>query len=235
MLVVITGASQGIGEATALAFAREPGARLALLATRREALEGVASACTALGAAARAFVCDITSAEQVARTAIAVQAWAGTPRVLVNNAGRYAPTTVLDAEDDVFCGQIEANLTGAFRITRAFAGPMAAARAGSIYFVCSVASLAAYPGGLAYTAAKHGLLGLARGVREDLRPHGVRVTAVLPGPTRTPSWDGVPVVDGALSPASDVAEAIVACERTSALSCVEELLIKPVQRFAVGN
>ena len=83
------------------------------------------------------------------------------------------------------------NLTGAFAVTQAFLPAMRRRESGHLFFMGSVASIMAYPGNAGYCAAKHGLRGLARVVREETKGEGLRVTTVLPGATDTPTWEGV--------------------------------------------
>ena len=225
--VVITGASQGIGAAIAHAFAAVPGARLALLARSERTLAEVAAACRDLGAEAEAFPCDVTDDGAVAQTAEQVAARFGTADVLVNNAGLFRPGPLLETTPDGFREQVEVNLTSAFLVTRAFLPPMLAARRGHVFFLASVASLRAYPGGAVYGAAKHGLLGLARGVREETRTHGIRVTTLLPGATYTPSWEGAGVDESRLMPATDIAQTVLDAWRLSDRSVVEEIILRP--------
>ena len=226
-VVVITGASQGIGAAIACAFAGVEGARLALLARSADKLEAVAAECRARGAEAEGFVCDVTDDAAVAQAAERVAARFGTADVLVNNAGLFRPGPLLETTPEAFREQVEVNLTSAFLVTRAFLPPMLAAGRGHVFFLASVASLRAYPGGAAYGAAKHGLLGLARGVREETRERGIRVTALLPGATYTPSWEGVEVPRERLMPAEDVAQAVLDAWSLSDRSVVEEIILRP--------
>ncbi|MEL6616061.1 MAG: SDR family oxidoreductase [Bacteroidota bacterium] len=278
--IVITGASQGIGRAVALAYAARastaPGAsgvRLALLARNAEALEATAAACRALGAKADGFVCDVTDDAAVERASGDVLARLGTPDVLVNNAGAFVPGGFLETTPEAFRAQVEVNLTSAFLVTRAFlpamlaraeTGPASSLEAsgasgsstrpegdptaatspeasvplpsspiprppaaGDIVFMASVASTRGYPGGTAYGAAKHGLLGLARTLREETKDRGLRVITVLPGATLTPSWDGVDVPKERLMPPEAIAQAVVAATSLPRGAVVEELLIRP--------
>jgi short-subunit dehydrogenase len=104
---------------------------------------------------------------------------------------------------------------------------MIEANEGHIFFLGSVASLRAYPESAGYCAAKHGLLGLARAVRNETTRHGLRVTTVLPGATWTPSWSGVDIPEHRFMPAEDVAQAIVECTALGPRTVVEELLLRP--------
>ncbi|CAM3226524.1 SDR family oxidoreductase [Rhodothermus bifroesti] len=226
-VVVITGASQGIGAAIAQAFAEEPAAQLALVARNQERLEAVAAACRDRGAETLVLPCDLTNAAAVEAVARSVLAHWGAPEVLVNNAGLFRPAPLRQTTVEEFQAQLEANLTSAFLVTRAFLEPMIAQRRGHIFFMGSVASLKAYPGSVAYCAAKHGLLGLARVVREETRQLGLRVTVVLPGATYTPSWTGVDLPETRFMPAEDIARAVRDIYHLSARTVVEEILLRP--------
>ena len=228
-VVVITGASQGIGAAIAEVFAEAYGAeaRLALVARSEDKLAAVAEACRAHGASAEAFRCDVTDDEAVAAMAEAVQTQFDVPDVLVNNAGAFVPATFSETDTTTFRAQIEANLTSAFLVTRVFLDAMQARGSGDLFFMASVAALRGYPGGVAYCAAKHGLLGLARVVREETKAHGLRVTTVLPGATRTASWDGTDLPDDRFMAPADVARAVLGAHQLSGRAVVEELLIRP--------
>jgi NAD(P)-dependent dehydrogenase (short-subunit alcohol dehydrogenase family) len=226
MFVVITGASQGIGAAIAEAFAAEPDCRLGLLARRHDRLEAVATRCRSQGAAAECFVCDVTRTDDVARVADDLLGH-GVPDVVVNNAGRFEPGSVLDTSAEQFRAQLEVNLVSAFLVTRAFLPSMRRAGQGHLFYLGSVASLQAYPGGAAYCAAKHGLLGLARAVREETRDCGIRDTTLLPGATWTPSWEGAPVPEDRMMPATDLGRTVVELHRLSTRSVAEEIVLRP--------
>ena len=227
MVVVVTGASQGIGRAIAEAFAARDGAQVALVARTESKLEATAEACRDRGGEARVLPADVTDAAAVADVAETVRAEWGVPDVLVNNAGRfrYAPLDELTLEG--FREQLDVNLTGTFAVTQAFLPAMREQGAGHLFFVGSVASLQAYPGNAGYCAAKHGVRGLARTVRAETKDEGLRVTTVLPGATYTPTWDGVDLPEDRFMPPEDVAQAVVDATRLSDRTVVEELLLRP--------
>ncbi|SHK60769.1 SDR family oxidoreductase [Rhodothermus profundi] len=226
-VVVVTGASQGIGAAIARAFAEEPQARLVLVARRLQKLEAVAADCRARGAETLVLPCDVTDEAAVAAMARQVLDRWGAPDVLVNNAGQFQPAPLRDTSVDTFRAQLEVNLTSAFLVTQAFLESMIARRRGHIFFMGSVASLRAYPGSVAYCAAKHGLLGLARVVREETRTLGIRVTVLLPGATHTPSWEGVALPEERFMPAEDIAQTVRALHHLSARTVAEEIILRP--------
>lgn len=225
--IIITGASQGIGQAVAEVFAAEPEARLALVSRNEARLAAVADACRARGAEALVVPCDVTRDAAVARMAETILDRWGAPDVLVNNAGLFRPGMIRDTTADAFREQVEVNLTSAFLVTQAFLAPMTERGRGHLFYLASVASLRAYPGGVAYCAAKHGLLGLARVVREETKGVGLRVTALIPGATYTPSWAEADLPEERFMPAEDIARAALACYHLSDRSVVEELLIRP--------
>jgi len=231
MDIVITGASQGIGAAIARTFASEPPGdaptRIALAARSVDALNTVADTVREHGAEALVCPTDVTDDEDVAQMADRVlEAW-GAPDVLVNNAGafRYAPLDELTL--DGFRDQINVNLTGAFAVTQAFLPAMRERETGHLFFMASVASIQAYPGNAGYCAAKHGLRGLARVVREETKEDGLRVTTVIPGATRTPTWEGTELPDERFMAPEDIAQAVVDATELSSRTVVEELLLRP--------
>lgn len=226
-VVVITGASHGIGRAIAEAFASEPDVKIALVSRDEEKLEAVASACADRGADTVVLPTDVTDDEAVAEMARTVcKAW-GPPDVLVNNAGLFRPGLIVETTAEVFRRQIGVNLISAFTVTRSFLPRMIERRKGHIFFSASVASIKAYPGGVGYCASKHGLLGLARVVRAETRDAGIRVTSLILGATLTPSWEGTDFPDDRFIPVEDVAEAALSAYRMSGRSVVEEILIRP--------
>lgn len=227
-LVVITGASQGIGAAIARAFAAAiPGVRLALVARNAGNLAVVASACAAAGAKAGVFPCDVAAEEPVAELEAAVRRRFGSPDVLVNNAGKFVGGDLLGTTPADFDRVVAANLRSLFLVTRAFAPAMVRRGRGDIFNMGSVAGLKAHPGAAAYTAAKFGVAGLSQAMRAEWRDKGVRVCCVHPGPTASPSWKGSGVPAARMMPAEDVALAFIALYRMTRRTVVEEIVLRP--------
>ncbi len=231
-VVLITGASQGIGAAIAGTFAKElrdvSGCRLALVARNGANLRRVAQRCLRAGAAeVETFACDVSNADAVETMAGEVRARFRQVDVLVNNAGYFAPDPLLSMSPKRFDALLAANLRSVFLVTRAFAPAMAARGRGDVFVMASVAGVRAFPAGGAYVAAKHGVLGLARALREELKPRGVRVVTVLPGATESPSWKGSGVPAARMMPAADVARAFFDAYRLDRRTVVEEIILRP--------
>lgn len=228
--VLITGASQGIGAAVARAFASDPSPSTLLLVSRSaDKLEAIEAECRDFGAEAIAFPCDVTDEAAVEKLGAEVANQVGAIDILINNAGQFEPGAFLDTSVDSFRAQLEVNLTSAFLVTRAFLPAMLERKTGRIVMIGSVASVKGYPGGAAYGAAKHGLLGLARTLREETLGSGVGITTLLPGATLTPSWDGVDVPAERLMPPEDIAKLVVGVTSLSPRTVVEELLVRPAE------
>ena len=185
-IVMITGASAGIGEACAHAFARE-GARLILAARRRERLEGLAATlATAHGTETHLLELDVREREQVdAAVAGLPAAWAEID-VLVNNAGlsrgldKVQEGKFLDWEE-----MIDTNVKGLLWVTRAVVPGMIERGRGHIINIGSTAGKEVYPRGNVYCASKHAVDALTKGLRIDLLPHGIKVTQIAPGLAET--------------------------------------------------
>ncbi|WP_322488160.1 SDR family NAD(P)-dependent oxidoreductase [Chloroflexus sp.] len=221
--ILITGASRGIGAATALALA-QPNTRLTLAARSRAALEAVAAQAAAAGAECVVTPCDVTDPEQVAAT-VALAADGGRLDVVLHSVGGalVAPLEAMSLAE--WEAHLRAQLTSLFLVAQHATTHMD--RGGLLINIASVAARQAFPGWSAYVAAKHGALGFAAAIREELRPRGIRVCSILPAATDTAIWDTIP---GEWSRAnmlqpSDVAATIVAIVALPPYVTVEDVTI----------
>lgn len=228
-VVLITGASQGIGAAIGRVFAAELPCRLALVARNEKNLRAVAAACLKLGAEAEIFPCDVTHEAAVRKTARIVASHFGPIDVLINNAGVFEGAPFLKTPAAQFDRLIATNLRSAFLVTQAFLPAMLKRRRGDIFFMSSIAGLSAYPNGAAYCAAKFGVTGLAQVLRAETKGSGVRVCCVHPGATWTPSWSKSGVKEQRLMPAEDIAQVILDVHRLSRRTVVEQIILRPEQ------
>lgn len=227
-VILITGASQGMGAAMARTFAREVrGARLALVARNVRNLQAVAKSCTNLGAKAEVFECDVRNAASVELMAAEVGRRLGPPDVLINNAGAFTMAPFAQTTLAQFDEMIAVNLRSAFLVTQAFLPAMLGRRSGDVFFVSSIAGLGAYPQAAAYCAAKFGVTGLAKVLRAETKAHGIRVCCVHPGATWSPSWERSGVKPERIMPAEDIAQAILDVHRLGRRTVVEEIVLRP--------
>lgn len=227
-MVLITGASQGIGAAIALTFAREVrGVRLVLVARNARNLEAVERDCRKLGATAAAFACDVADGAAVAAMAAAVTKRFRAVDVLINNAGSFAMAPFAETSIEEFDRLIGANLRSAFLVTRAFLPAMLQRKSGDIFFMSSIAGLGAYPQSTAYCAAKFGVTGMAKVLRAETKDQGIRVCCVHPGATWSPSWENSGVKPARIMPAEDIARAFFDVYRLGRRTVVEEIVLRP--------
>jgi len=227
-IILITGASQGIGAAIAKTFATEvKGVRLALVARNVAKLKVTAKACGKLGAKAEAFECDVSNEASVGLMAEAVGKDFGRVDVLINNAGAFAMASFVETTVDEFDRMIAVNLRSAFLVTQAFLPAMLKRKHGDIFFLSSIAGLGAYPNAAAYCAANFGVTGLAKVLRAETKDHGVRVCCVHPGATWSPSWEQSGVKPERIMPAEDIARAMLDVYRLGRRTVVEEIVLRP--------
>ncbi|MCW2765696.1 MAG: NADP-dependent 3-hydroxy acid dehydrogenase YdfG [Nocardioides sp.] len=179
---VVTGASSGIGAATALSLAAA-GHPVALGARRVNRCEEVAARIREGGGEATVHPLDLTESESVEAFAKAVVADLGDVEVVVSNAGAVAPGTLHEVESERFAREIDLNLIGAHRLVRAFVPGMVERRRGDVVFVSSDVAVRARPFMSSYAAGKWGLEGMANAMQMELEGTGVRASIVRPGPT----------------------------------------------------
>ena len=184
---LITGGGRGIGAAIATALAAE-GARISLLGRDRAVLEQHAAKLPA-SAAAQVVVADVADAASVASAFALARARHGEIEVLVNNAGVAAGRPFTKTDETVWASMIGINLTGTYHCTREVVPAMIAAGRGRIVNIASVAGLVGGSYIAAYSAAKHGVIGLTRALATELGPKGITVNAVCPGFTESAMLD----------------------------------------------
>ncbi|MCD4526006.1 SDR family oxidoreductase [Nocardioides sp. cx-173] len=183
---VVTGASSGIGAATALTLARA-GHPVALGARRTALCEDLADRIRADGGEASVHALDLTDADSVTGFAKAVAADLGDIEVVVSNAGAVAPGTTHEVDTERFARELDLTLVGAHRLVRALVPGMVERRRGDLVFVSSDVAVRPRPFMSSYAAGKWGLEGMAQAMQMELEGTGVRASIVRPGPT----WSGM--------------------------------------------
>ena len=209
MNAVITGASRGIGKAVARIFALH-GYDLYLCSKNEEPLfrtiDEIKKDFPAIAVDGKAL--DLGNKQQAQLFGEWVNSNADTLDVLVNNSGNFIQGNVSDEPDGVLEEMIEVNLYSAYYLTRTILPKMKAAKSGHIFTLCSIASLAAYPNGGAYSISKFALLGFTKNLRRELQQYGIKVTAIIPGAAYTDSWKSSGISEQRLMEADDIGKVI---------------------------
>lgn len=227
-VAVITGASKGIGKATALAFAAA-GAKVVLAARTREDIEQVASNLSAGGTEALAVPTDVTDVEEVKhlmqRTLDVYQRL----DILVNNAGSGRFGKVVDFAPNDWEMVLDSNLKGVYLCAKYALPPMLAQGCGQIINVLSIAAKVAFEASSAYCAAKAGALALTKVLATEVRQQNIRVTAILPGSVHTTFWEEIPEhpdFEKMLKP-EHVADTIISVCQQPLGMVTEEIVVTP--------
>lgn len=190
-LILVTGASSGIGAATSRALANE-GGRVVLLARTESSLATVAEDIAVRGGRAWAYPVDLTDAAAVDRAAAHIRSVIGAPDIVVNNAGAGRWLFVEETTPDQAVQMMAAPYFAAFFITRAFIPEMLARNQGHIVNLTSPAAILPWPGALTYGAARWAMRGFSKGLAADLYQTGIGVTLIVAGHTKSTYWEHNP-------------------------------------------
>ncbi|MEP6699759.1 MAG: SDR family oxidoreductase [Bacteroidota bacterium] len=227
MNVLITGASKGIGKAIAEIFAANghnlflcSRGELALYKTLEELLTRFP------GVTIKAKPFDLSKKEE----AIAFANWClsfAVPDIVINNAGLFEPGMVHNEPDGLLESQMATNVYSAYHVSRTVLPKMMERKSGHIFNICSIASLDAYENGGAYSVSKFALYGFSKNLREEMKTHGIKVTAIHPGAVMTDSWGSFDNSSKRIMEADDIAKMVYAASQLSLQACVEEILLRP--------
>lgn len=227
-IAVITGASRGFGKAIAEIYAANG---YNLVITGRQAM----ALYTAMESLQTRFPDIVIKAKPadlgVKQEVLDLGEWITNTvphiDILVNNAGSFVPGSVHNEPDGALEQMIATNLFSAYHLTRSLLPRMMEHGSGHIFNMCSIASLNAYPNGGAYGISKFALLGFSKNLREEMMPHGIKVTSVIPGAAFTDSWAGSGIDPKRIMTAKDIAQLVFAASQLSVQACVEEILVRP--------
>ncbi|MES3018100.1 MAG: SDR family oxidoreductase [Bacteroidota bacterium] len=153
----------------------------------------------------------------------------GTANVLVNNAGLFIPSGLMEEADNTLERQMNVNLYTPHFLSKFFVKHLVGDSQGHIFNICSIASVAPMISCASYSVTKAALLSLTKLLREELIPSGIKVTAVLPGATLTDSWSGTSLPSERFVLADDVAKAVLNCLSMSPGANVDEIIIRPLK------
>jgi 3-oxoacyl-[acyl-carrier protein] reductase len=148
--------------------------------------------------------------------------------VLVNNAGLYIPSGIMEEDVECLQRQMQVNVFAPHYLSKFFAAKMIEYGKGHIINICSIASLEPVVRAGSYSISKTAMLGLTKALREELRPSGIKVTAVLPGSTLTDSWSGTELPKDWFILSEDIAKSIINCLKMSSGANIDEIIIRPL-------
>ena len=227
-LIVVSGGSQGIGRAIISKFTAE-GFDAVTCARHAGDLEVLKIQMENLNPGSNIFFrqTDMSVSKEAQAFADYVLSLDRPVNVLVNNAGYFVPGEISSEPEGNLESMINANLYSAYHLTRGLVHQMKSNKGGHIFNMCSIASIQAYENGGSYAISKAAMLGLSRCLREELKSHRVRVTAVMPGATKTRSWAGAGLPDERFIRPEDIANAVFSAYALSNNSVVEEIIIRP--------
>jgi 3-oxoacyl-[acyl-carrier protein] reductase len=191
-IALVTGAASGMGRATAMLFADE-GARVAVTDLQKDAVDDVVSQICEAGGDAVGFVLDVSQRDQIDRVVEEIVAHFGGLDILINNAGISRPAPVESADFEASWDQtIAINLTAHARLIRAALPHLEKHQSGRVVNIASTEGMGAQPFVSAYTASKHGVVGLTRAMAVELGKRGVTFNCICPGPIETGMTAAIP-------------------------------------------
>jgi 3-oxoacyl-[acyl-carrier protein] reductase len=228
-VALVTGASRGIGYAVARRLA-ELGARIGMCARDAQRLGGVVAEFRGEGITALGLPADISHPGEVASLVQKVENSLGPVEILVNNAGIGYFGPAQEASEKDWDSVVNTNLKAAFLLSREVAPGMVRRGCGHIVQIVSLAGKSAFAGGAIYCASKWGLLGFSKCLAEDLRPHGIRVSAICPGTVATDFSPHAGKDTSKMLQPEDVAHAVESIVTQSPQSFISEIELRPTQK-----
>jgi NADP-dependent 3-hydroxy acid dehydrogenase YdfG len=239
-VALVTGASSGIGEATALALA-EQGAKVAIAARRKERLDALAAKLADLDAEPLVLVADLVRDDEAQRVVKETETHYGRLDILINNAGVMYLEPVAEADLGRWRSMLELNVLSLIASSQAALEGMRARRDGHIVNISSVAGRVANPNAAAYAATKFGVVGFSESLRREVYKDNIRVSVIEPGMVDTELRDHVSheasrrAVNARAGEmrqlqAEDIADTILFCVTRPDYVCINEVLLRPTDQ-----
>ncbi|MGL1885676.1 MAG: SDR family NAD(P)-dependent oxidoreductase [Reichenbachiella sp.] len=226
--IVISGGTKGIGRAIVEQFAAQ-GNRILTCSRNEKELKELKLQLDSKYGKEVVFIykADLSKPKEVAGFVEFVSSQVEKVDVLVNNTGMFIPGAIHDEAEGSLESMINTNLYSAYHLTRGLVKGMIDKKSGDIFNICSVASAKAYPNGGSYSISKFAMYGMSQGLREELKPFGIRVISVLPGATLTASWEGVDLPEERFIKAEDVALSVWNAHSLSRNTVIEDIVLRP--------
>lgn len=230
MNVIITGASRGIGKSIAERFAEDKqGHTIVLCARNEERLERFAKELQ--GRFPRTNIRYKAADLSTKSGAASFTRWVlnSMPKVdiLINNVGSFIQGNISNEPENALEDMMAVNLYSAYYTTRGLLPAMISEKSGHIFTIGSIAALKAYPNGGAYSISKFALNGFTQNLREELKPHGIKVTAIISGAVYTDSWIGSGVQESRIMEADDISKIVYSATQLSPQATIEEIVVRP--------
>lgn len=227
-LLVISGGTKGIGKAIVENFVLN-GFDIITCSRNQKDIDRLIDEIVESGRSnkIKGFKADLSDRKEVDGFVKFINSFNRPVDVLINNAGTFQPGKISTEQEGIFEQMLETNLHSAYHLTRGLIGDIVKNKNGHIINICSTASIMPYVNGGSYCISKYAIYGMTQVLREEMKEHNVRVTAVLPGATYTSSWEGAEVPPERLMKPEDVAAAVWNAYEMSSRTVVEEIILRP--------
>ena len=225
-VVIVTGGTRGVGRAVVTLFARK-GWRVFFSARHAEAVQALQMQLRDEGRIVEGYACDLTRKSDIEKWVRWLQEKTDRIDVLVNNAGTFIPGKIQTEDDATFEHLMALNAGAPYYLTKRLLPMMTARKSGLIVNISSTAGLQPYPNGASYCISKYALTGFSKVLREELKPTGVRVSTLYPGPVYTDSWEGTPYEPHRFILPDTLARIIHHLTELPADAVVEDLVVRP--------
>ena len=227
--LIITGATKGIGKSIAEAFAIE-GFSIAFCSRTEKDVAAMESHLKSnFNIDCKGFVCDVSNKAEIQQFAEDAAIYLQGCDVLINNAGVFIPGSIEQEADGVFEQQMAVNISSAYYLSQKLIPTLKNGSRAHSFNMCSIASIKGYANGGSYCISKHAMLGLTRVLREELKPVGVAVTAIMPGATLTESWGDSDLPAARFMKTSDVGKTLLAAWHINEHTVMEEVILRPIE------